>query len=329
MQKIFRTPAIQLGEFDFQPTAEISQEIQLLRSGVFDHPLYGTFEVRRSDINSMVKNFQEKVRKIDIAIDFSHESEKEAAGWIQSLIAKENDNGGTELWATVKWTPAGKQALVDRHYRYMSADFSYEYADNETKQEFGPTLFGAGLTNRPFVKGMAPVIELSEGKGTEMEDKKKIEQLTAQVGDLLKAKEASDAKLSELETKLTEQESNAKKAAEEKAAAEKKLAEKEQEEKFNKLLSSGLACEAQRASYMSGNFDEYTKLAQPVKLSTEGTEQVPAEGAKDPEAVQAEVLKLAEEKIKADSKLSMKAAISSVLLERKDLAEVYNTLGGE
>lgn len=329
MQKLFRTPAIQLGEFDFSPTAEISSEIQLLRSGAFDHPMYGSFEVRRADINTMVKNFNEKVRKIDIAVDFAHESEKEAAGWIQSLSAKELDLGGTELWATVKWTTAGKQALIDRHYRYMSADFSYEYVDNETKQEFGPTLFGAGLTNRPFVKGMAPVIELSEGKGTEMEDKKKIEQLTAQVGDLLKAKEESDAKLSELTTKLSEQEASSKKAAEDKAEAERKLAEKEKSDKFNLMLKDGKACEAQREAFMLGNLEEFAKLAQPVKLSTEGTETAPAEGPKTFEQVQAEVMKLAEELVKKDGKLPLHKALSAVLAERQDLAKIYNQVEGE
>ena len=73
---------------------------------------------------------------------------------------------GEELWATVDWTEGGEKSVRRKEYRYLSADFQFNYTDNETLQEYGPTLFGAGLTNRPVVKGMAPTI-LSEIKPSE------------------------------------------------------------------------------------------------------------------------------------------------------------------
>ena len=53
----------------------------------------------------------------------------------------------------------------------MSPDFTFNYVDNETLNEYGPTLFGAGLTNRPVIKNMEPVIQLSEELNMDLEQK--------------------------------------------------------------------------------------------------------------------------------------------------------------
>lgn len=329
--RTFRCPPILLGEFDFVPTAEIPPKVQVLRAGTFTHPEYGTFEIKRSDLEKMVQNFSENVRKIDIAIDFGHAAEKEAAGWIKELFLQEGEGGVPELWATVLWTPNGKQSLVDRQYRYLSADFSFSYKDNETLKEYGPTLFGAGLTNRPVVKAMAPVIELSEGKGNpEMDEKDQmIEQLKAQIAELLKAKEGYEAEMGEMKKKLGEYEAGSKKAEEEKVAAEVALAEKLKGDEFNKLMSEGKACEAQRDAFMKDDLKTFTKLAMPLHLAAVGHGQVPAEGTKTPEQAEEEILKLAEEKQKADGKLRLSDALSQVLFERKDLAKLYRSKEGE
>jgi hypothetical protein len=39
-----------------------------------------------------------------------------------------------------------------------------DYKDNEGGTAYGPTLMGAGLTNRPFVKEMQPIVQLADGK---------------------------------------------------------------------------------------------------------------------------------------------------------------------
>lgn len=155
MSTTYRAPmiAIQLSE------NEVSDLVQLFRTGTFYHSEYGQFQIKPEDLKTMEHNFKNKVRGIDIAIDYKHDSEDIAAGWIQSL---ELSNDGTELWAKVDWTPQGKKVLSEKEFRYLSPDFTFNYQDNESLKKFGPVLLGAGLTNRPTIKNMEPVVELSE-----------------------------------------------------------------------------------------------------------------------------------------------------------------------
>lgn len=132
--------------------------IQLFKVGKFYHPQYGEFDITPKILEEMKKNFDEKVRGIDLALDYQHENEKEAAAWFKELIV---DQSG--MWAEIEWTPQGKQDVADKVYRYVSPEFQLSYQDNETLKEYGAVLLGAGLTNRPFIKRMEPVVELAEG----------------------------------------------------------------------------------------------------------------------------------------------------------------------
>lgn len=148
----FRAPALKLSE-------EPSKDIQLFRVGTFYHPDYGKFEITPDALKAMEKNFKNKIRGIDIAIDYKHNSEDIAAGWIQELYLSSD---GKELWAKVDWTPKGNQVLSEKEFRYISPDFTFNYQDNESLKKYGPVLLGAGLTNRPTIKNMEPVVQLSE-----------------------------------------------------------------------------------------------------------------------------------------------------------------------
>ena len=149
---------IQLGEH------EDFSEVQILRTGSFTHEIFGEIDVTEDMFKSFRENFKKKIKKVELAVDYSHFSLQKASGWITDVILKENN---TELWIRSEWTPAGRQGILDKEFKYMSADFSENYQDNETGKKFGPTLNGAALTNRPFIKGMDAVlsdIDMSEEK---------------------------------------------------------------------------------------------------------------------------------------------------------------------
>lgn len=140
----------------------VTQKVQLLRTGNFNYESEGDLEITPEILLSMKKNFDAKVRGYDdgkLPIDYFHEGDKIAAGWIQNV---ELTNENSELWAEVKWTPTAKKMISDGELRYLSAEFHFDYRPNEGKESFGPTLFGGGLTNRPFVKGMEPVAKFKE-----------------------------------------------------------------------------------------------------------------------------------------------------------------------
>lgn len=303
------------------------KEVELIRCGTFHHPQYGKFDITPATLLSFKKNFDDNVRGVDLAVDYKHDSDNIAAGWIKGVVLKED---GKSLWIDTAWTPNGNKVLADKEFRYISADFQMDYKDNESLKSFGPTLMGAGLTNRPVVKKMEPVIELSEGKGDIMDPKDK------QIADL-------QAKCSELQGKLDEFMKKQDPAAPppgsevELAAAKKgmqdaqdqvkalseKIALSEKTSTFDKMLTEGKVVEAQREHFMKGDFAKFSESAQPVSLKTKGSgTDLPPEQVdpKDANEAQDAVLKLAEEKIKGNNKLDRKQAINLVLAENKELA---------
>lgn len=297
-------------------TGDVSQDVQLFRVGIFHHEEYGKFSIDTKMLQEMQKNFASNVRGVDIAIDYKHASEDVAAGWIKEVYLSSD---GTELWAKVDWTPNGKKILTEKEFRYLSPEFVYEYQDNESLKKFGPVLLGAGLTNRPVIKKMEPVVELSEvaqreklvvkssNQGGMMElEKMSPEQLIAMIKDLqakLDAMPAMEQELGEYKTKAADMEKA-------KAAAEKQSA-------FAKLLSEGKACKAQEEAFISGDMAKFVELASPMKLNEgTGSAQEPQKVSepKDREEAQDQVLKLAEAKMK-EHKMEVAQAITAVLVE--------------
>lgn len=129
--------------------------VHALSLGEFKHPWYGKLNFTESRIKRFANNVVNKVRGVDLAIDYSHHSEGEAAGWVQTADARPDG-----LWILVEWTEEATKAIKGKKYRYFSSDFADEWEDSHGKKH-EDVLFGGGLTNRPFLKNLAPV-NLSE-----------------------------------------------------------------------------------------------------------------------------------------------------------------------
>lgn len=343
MNKLLRSTPIRFNE---QTSTVIGQggtpgKVQLLRTGKFYDVRYGSFEITQDMLRKMKTNYDAKLRGVELAVDYAHESDKIAAGWIKAVELAADD---TELWITVEWTPKGAKVLGDKEFGYLSADFHPDYEDNETRVKHGACLFGAGLTNRPVIKEMKSVIGLSEEDKQQLKDQiteivkaelkgsvsiktseggtmdpkdKEIADLKAKLEALQKEKEGMMSELADIKKKMGGYEAEQKQAAEAKALAEKKTA-------FDTMLSEGKVVEAQRESYMKDDIAGFTKLAQPVKLSEGGHGNNPPAGGGD---IEAQVQKLADEKLK-DKKAGDKGeAISMVLKENPELRKKYENRG--
>tara|TARA_R100000655_G_scaffold110056_1_gene167247 strand:+ start:6341 stop:7939 length:1599 start_codon:yes stop_codon:yes gene_type:complete len=309
------------------------EKIQILRAGKFFHDGQ-EIEVSEKDLLNMVKNFSEKVRGIDLMIDFSHNSEGEAAGWIKELVLSEDKK---ELWANVEWTPTGKSRLDNKAFKYISADFSFAYKDNETLKNYGPTLFGAGLTNRPVVKSMEPIVlseeriinpnkdNLMYGDAKELEEEKKMqEELSLEDAmrmikdlkdDLLKKDEELISMRKELEEKMLEEEKKLSEMKKEKALMEKNQA-------FDKKLSEGVVVEAQRQSFIDSDMEKFLSLQTEIKLSESGNNVVPKETKLTKENFEDKIIELAEKRAK-DENISLDLAISSELKKHSEESKLY------
>lgn len=335
----FRTPGFKV----LLAESGVSEKIQLAKAGTFWHADYGQFAITPEMLKKMSENFAANVRGVDLAIDYSHENEDVAAGWIKSV---ELDDGGQTLWAQVDWTPAGQKALSDKEFRYISPEFMFNYKDNETLKEYGPTLLGAGLTNRPTIKRMEPVTQLSEmpketPKPVETPKPKPQPKGVTKMGDQpMPDQAAMDAMTPEqlkalcvqLMSEVKKMSDAAKAAAGDKAAAEQKVAAAERKLEFAKMLSEGKVVAAQEKHFIDGNMVEFAKAAGSVNLSEKGNGGNPGStGSAETvtietrEQAEAEVSKLAQVKLTEKSASSLGDAIKMVLKEKPELSKkLYN-----
>jgi hypothetical protein len=296
-------------------SAKVPAAVQIFKTGSFTHPNYGKFEITTTFLSDVLTNFKNRVRGIDIAFDYFHDSDKEASGWVRSLELREN---GTQLWATVDWTPKAATMLAQRELRYFSPDFTFKWQDPETGKTFKNVLFGGGLTNRPFLKEMQPIVadEIKGEKMTELEklqaklkeaeaEKLKLSEanadMTAKMADMVPKSAPGDdpaalkAKIAELTAALEKMKMEHETMMAEKVKADAALKCQEKKSEFAKLLAEGKACAAQEKAYLEGDMTEFIKLAEPVNLKAGGTS---AAGDTTPD--EEKVFKLAEEKMKAD-----------------------------
>lgn len=318
----------------FAENNEAPKEIQLFRVGSFYDERYGKVDITPEHLKKMSENFDSNVRGVDIALDFSHDSEGPAAAWIKKLSLK---NGGSELWAEVDWTNRGRDNLLGKEFRYVSPDFTFSYQDNESLKEFGPVLLGAGLTNRPVIKSMAPAIaltEITEGEKMELEEmKKQLAEKDKMLAEQAEKIQAMEKKMQEGDSNMPNEQELLKKISDQSAMiaelqsklkgfeVEVEMAEKSK--KFDVMLSEGKACEAQRDAFLKDDMAGFIEKAQPVKLSEigsgkNGEEEKPNEDKSASDELVEMATKLSKEK-----SISFSEAAKVVLKDNKELAQKY------
>ena len=145
----------------FAEEKEGGYELQVLKPGQWDHPSYGMVEITPEIQQEFADNFQKDLRahssSIGLPIDEEHYSDKGAVGWIKNLINKGNEG----LFAIVEWNVKGRELIKDAIYRFFSPEFYFQYEDPEDRRLYNNVLIGGALTNRPYFKGLNPVV-LSE-----------------------------------------------------------------------------------------------------------------------------------------------------------------------
>jgi phage I-like protein len=154
------------GGADFMavPAEPNGQPIEIIRTGTFNHPTVGQFDVTEEMIDQMIANFDTHFGAGRLPIDYNHGSlneapeESKAAGWIEGLFKGEYDDPErTSLMATVSWTANAIDLIGGDEFRYISAEMAFNYTHPEVDEPIGTTLLAAALTNRPFIPDMNPV----------------------------------------------------------------------------------------------------------------------------------------------------------------------------
>ena len=227
---------------------EITQKeigvVQLLRTGNFDYA-GRKLAITAGMLREMKLNFDSDVRRGKLAVDYFHESGGKAAGWITGIELRDNDQS---LWIKVDWTENAKTMILGKELKYLSAEFSMGYKDNETGKKHGVVLFGAGLTNRPFVRDMKALLsECNQEQLAELKEflnnpknEDKIMPIKKLMEDIKNAKLSDEDKAAlakELGVELSDDKDDAKAKAEKLKLAEDAKADKKAKEDAEAKLS--------------------------------------------------------------------------------------------
>lgn len=132
--------------------------VTITRTGDFSDPRYGDFKITTVQLEQMVANFNARVLGQDVFLDVAHRPSDGAAGKFIKLAV---ENG--RLRGLVEWTPFGIDAVKTRGFAYLSAEYHEAWKDNEKQQPHGCVLLGAGLTTRPVIKHLEPVMLSLDG----------------------------------------------------------------------------------------------------------------------------------------------------------------------
>ena len=153
---------------------------QVAPLGQFPHRPSGAIQVVDEDAcDAMCNAFTEQAKQANFAgllIDFDHFSlddklKSEAAGWIVGLENRDpRDEGGNlkpeeearanggGLWAKIRWSDLGEEAVKGGRYRFLSPVWSQRDCIDLGDGRLRPVrLLNAAVTNDPNLKGMVPL----------------------------------------------------------------------------------------------------------------------------------------------------------------------------
>jgi phage I-like protein len=343
----------QLSEIKFAEGGDPSgiDWVQIVRTGVYLHPKApeGKFVISGITIQSLVSNYNNNVRRLDkgeVAFDFSHKDEEEASGWIQEVESRANSK---ELWGKVDWTVDGREKIEEKKFRFVSPEINFDYMDNESGVNHGPTLMGAGLTNRPHIKNMKAIFSEYNINQPQGVFSMTPEEMMSKIGNL-------EGRVTELEGQLKVKSDNFEEATKENTGLEKKfeevaetnkqLSEKlvkiegekvtvQREAKFTELLGEGKILPAQKESFMQMELklsEAFFKDAVKLNLSEKGHGQTPTGDGEGNEVVLTAADKIEEKALKlmeADKGLQLSDAYSQVMRDDKVLAAEYDNSAPE
>ena len=152
----------------------------------------GGVKLTSAMFDDFVKNFHANVvNRVDtdgrptLDIDYEHKTDPkygmDAAGWIGDVEKRflfENGKRIATLWIKpTEWTPAAQEVIKTGAKKFFSIEYKLKYEDKDTGKTYNNVLLGGGLTNRPYLHGIAPVMLTADmaSRLTEKDEHKKKE----------------------------------------------------------------------------------------------------------------------------------------------------------
>lgn len=308
--------------------------LELLRVGHWPESGHGNIKITTQNLIEFKENFDKNVFRLtdhdgkpQLPLNFGHNKGNEAAGWIKEL---ELNDEKTVLIGKIKLTPIGREKVENKEFIFASAEFSFQFVDPELRIKVNNVLTGAALTNIPFVKGMKS-IQLTEFNMEEilklimtLTDEEKVvlfEKLKSMIPSTPPVENAGDEKKFSDENKASKKEIELTQRVE---AITKEL-------KFTELLAENKVVPAQKEAYLKNDIEGMIEKAPEKSLSF--SQQSSSKGKKDDkddedkidtrDKAEEKIIELTNKMCKEDKSISFSSAMSSVLTENKDLADLY------
>ena len=146
-------------------------DVPLIRAGTWDHPWYGEVVYDSEKLQKFVDNFHADVVGHDLTLTHGHRnlfnSNPANLGWIKDMRLDD----GYQLHLAVHPTEQGL-AEIPHNLKYASAEVKEKFVDDETGEEYGPTIVGAAATNHPYITRQGAItvfsdeIDLADNDGT-------------------------------------------------------------------------------------------------------------------------------------------------------------------
>jgi len=130
--------------------------VQIYPFDTWDHPVFGETTIDADIATKMKNGFDQNIRGQKILVDYDHGLDKakggKAAGEFIELDVREDG-----LYGLAKFNDIARQEIDDGEWNYLSGSHYDSWTHPQHKIKYEYVFDGAGLTNSPWVKGMAPL----------------------------------------------------------------------------------------------------------------------------------------------------------------------------
>lgn len=130
--------------------------IQMYPYGSWTHPIYSDTTIDRDVARRMVQNFNDGVIRKKVLADYDHGQDKAKGGKAAGEIVEVQDREDG-LFGRVRFNDIAKKEIDDGEWNYWSTSHYDEWEDPELHETHQFVIDSGALTNRPYVRGMAPL----------------------------------------------------------------------------------------------------------------------------------------------------------------------------
>ena len=155
--------------------------VQMAYEGTFAGHAQGPFAFDKKTFSEIINKFKRTTQPIVITYGHPQGDAAPAAGFIIDLEMRQGKSG-LELYGLCEFTKKAAMSIRDGEFKFCSVVVDFNSLDRVSGKAIGTEMYQLGLTNNPFMEGMAP-IALSKVTQKELSMAKKSDKVVEPVVD--------------------------------------------------------------------------------------------------------------------------------------------------